>query len=139
MNPFLWAVVTAFIWGGVPILEKLGLARVSPYVGLFYRCLGVLMGIGLLFFLDGKAIKASFAEFHGGMAYLIAGGFLASVVGQICFYHGLKSGEASRVVTVAAAYPFLTFILGVIFLSEKLTLGKAAGVVFVLAGVFLLK
>ena len=48
MNAFMWALLAAFIWGIVPLLEKLGLAKVEPLVGLFYRCSGVLIGFLLL-------------------------------------------------------------------------------------------
>ncbi|MCX5681531.1 MAG: hypothetical protein NT079_04550 [Candidatus Omnitrophica bacterium] len=43
MNSFLWAILTACIWGVVPILEKLGLTNISSSIGLFYRSLGVVL------------------------------------------------------------------------------------------------
>jgi bacterial/archaeal transporter family protein len=139
MSPFLFALLTAFIWGWVPILEKFGLVKMSPFVGLFWRCLGVLFGVLLLFFWQHKAIRESFLDVHSGMLLLIASGFLAAVVGQIFFYTALKNGEASMVVPLAAAYPLVTFILGVAFFGEHLTLAKAAGIGCVVMGVFLLK
>ena len=139
MSPFFWALLTAFIWGFVPILEKLGLAKLSPMVGLFYRSLGVVVGIFILWAMENKNIRASFAGLHSGMLYLILGGFMASVLGQICFYCALKKGEASQVVPLAAAYPLMTLILGILFLSEKVTAAKIAGIVLVVAGVFLLQ
>jgi len=121
------------------MIEKLGLTRIEPAVGLFYRCCGVLFGIALLFIFYGKAIRASWANLHSGMLILIGGGFLASVVGQICFYHALKTGEASRVVPLSGAYPLVAFILGVLILGEKVTLAKTAGILLVLSGVYLLR
>ena len=139
MTPFYWAVLTALTWGVVPIMEKIGLMKIEPQVGLFYRCLGVLVGVTLLFFYDSKNIRESFSQLHPGMLCLLAGGFLASVVGQIFFYRALKAGESSMVVPIAAAYPLFTFILGVLILGEKFTFAKAAGLVCILAGVVLLK
>jgi len=88
---------------------------------------------------QGRAIKASLANPPEGLWLLVLGGFLASVVGQIFFYHGLKVGEASKVVPLAATYPLISFILGVIFLNEQLTLPKALGLGFILVGVFFLR
>lgn len=139
MNPFTWALLTALVWGFVPVIEKFGLAKVAPLVGLFYRSLGVIVGIILLWAFQSKDIRASFSSFHPGLLYLMGGGLLASVIGQICFYFALKNGEASRVVPLAAAYPLITFILGLIFLGEKITWAKVIGILCIIAGVGFLK
>ena len=139
MKPYFWALLCSLTWGCVPLLEKFGLLKIDPLVGLFYRCLGVVIGLALLLLFKFDAIKASFSESMPGMPYLIIGGFLASVVGQIFFYHGLKTGEASKIVPLAGTYPLVTFILGVILLGEKFTWAKAGGMTLVVLGVILLK
>lgn len=139
MSPFTWALLTAVTWGLVPLIEKMGLLKVDPLVGIFYRCFGVMIGIIVLFAVKAPAIKQSFTDLHPGMLYLALGGFLASVVGQIFFYHALKTGDASRVVPLAGAYPLISFILGVVLLGEKVTLSKAGGMAFIIMGVMLLK
>jgi len=139
MSPFLLALLTAVIWGFVPILEKAGLGKISPLVGLFWRCLGVFLGVLILFLWQHKEIRASFSEVHSGMFLLIISGFLAAVVGQVFFYTALKNGEASLVVPLAAAYPLFAFIFGVIFFGEHFTLAKAAGIGCIMLGVFFLK
>ena len=139
MNAFIWAVLCAVVWGIVPLVEKLGLVKIDPMVGLFYRCLGVIVGIVLLFAFKYTAIKQSFGQLHNGMLFLILGGFMASVIGQVCFYNALKTGEMSKVVPIAATYPLVAFALGVLFLGEKVTWAKTGGIFFVLLGVLLLK
>lgn len=138
MKTLIWAILTALIWGGVPIIEKIGLMKAPAMVGLFYRSLGVMIGITVLLMMQSQEIRASFRNFDGRMIYLILGGFLASFLGQIFFYHALKSGDASRVVPVSGSYPLITFLLGVLILGEKFTLAKAGGVALVVVGVFLL-
>jgi len=139
MKPYLWAILTALTWGCVPLIEKVGLVKIDPIIGLFYRCMGVIIGITLLLMFRGQDIKASLSQLPVGAAFLVLGGFLASVVGQMFFYHALKSGEASRVVPISGAYPLITFVLGMLFLHEKITLAKAGGIACILTGVFLLK
>ena len=138
MNAFIWAILASFIWGVVPLLEKLGLAKVQPLTGLFYRCLGVLIGFLLLgvYVLKPQEIKAVDS---GSIILLMLGGFLASFVAQICFYNGLKIGEVSRVVPISGSYPLVAFILGVIFLGETITLIKLVGVLFIIIGIWVLK
>ena len=139
MKPFYWALGAAFIWGCAPILEKLGLAKAPVFAGLFFRSMGVVIGTGLLLVFKFGVIKESLASPPQGWGLLIAGGFLASILGQICFYHALKYGEASLVVPLAASYPLIAFILGTIFLGEKITLAKLSGMLLVVLGVFFLK
>lgn len=139
MKAFYWAMLAALTWGCVPLIEKMGLMKINPYAGLFFRCWGVILGMVFLFIWKSSEIKSSFSPLPTGFVYLILGGFLASVVGQIFFYNALKSGEASRVVPVSGAYPLISFLLAVFLLGEQVTVAKCIGVVFVLAGVFLLK
>lgn len=138
MNSFLWAISAAGIWGVVPLLEKAGLAKADPLVGLFYRCLGVVLGLVVLgaFMVKPDAVKSVDAK---SAWFLIAGGFLASFVAQICFYSSLKTGEVSKVVPVSGSYPFIAFLLGVLIFQESFTLLKGAGVFLVVVGIWLLK
>ena len=139
MKPYMWAILTAVTWGCVPIIEKMGLVRVPVWVGLFYRCLGVIVGIILLMVFRFDEIRKAVMDVPSGWHYLLIGGFLASIVGQVFFYFALRSGETSTVTPIAAAYPLMTFVLGVILLKEGVTLTKLAGVFFVILGVVLLK
>jgi len=138
MNAFWWAILTACIWGVVPILEKLGLAKIDPYVALFYRCLGVLIGI---LFLGLFAVKPAQLKAVSPKAIivLVIAGFLASFLAQITFYHGLKMGEVSRVVPIAGTYYLITFVLGIFLLGEAITLMKVCGIVLIVAGMWFLR
>ncbi|MCK5214018.1 MAG: EamA family transporter [Candidatus Omnitrophica bacterium] len=139
MTPYFWALLTALTWGCVPLIEKIGLAKLPPMIGLFYRSLGIIIGIAVLLIVKGEAIRSSFKEIHSGMFFLILGGFMASFIGQIFFYHSLKSGDASKVVPIGATYPLISFLLGILFLGEKFTLAKGGGMALIILGVVLLK
>ena len=138
MNAILWAVLTACIWGIVPVLEKVGLTKVDPFTGLFFRCLGVIIGILLLGTVIVKPAQIKAVDTKT-IILLMMSGFLASFVAQIAFYHGLKIGGVTKVVPVSATYPLIAFVLGVFVLGESLTLIKALGMMLVIAGVWMLK
>ena len=138
MNAYILAILTALIWGIVPILEKIGLRGASPIAGLAVRCGGVILGlVCLLFFFPvwGEISKMSGKT----LVYLFLGGFLASVAAQFFFYHALKIGDVSRIVPISGTYPLIAFILGIMILGEKITLAKTAGAVLVVIGLTLLK
>lgn len=140
MTAFTWALLAAFCWGLAPLLEKAGLhGRIDPALGVFIRSLGVFLGIiGFLPFLP--KLSSHLPQVTARQwAFLMLGGILASIVGQLCFYRALKLGEVSRVVPIGAAYPVIACLLGIFFLHESVTPGKALGILLVVAGTLLLK
>ena len=138
MTAFLWALLTACIWGVVPLLEKAGLAQSDPTIGVFARSIGVLVGVAV-FGLWRSPWKALLSLSVQSFALLALGGFLASLVGQWTFYHALKTGLVSQTIPVAGAYPLVSAMLGWWILREPLTLLRVAGVSFVVLGIALLR
>ena len=138
MKAYVWALLAACVWGVVPILEKIGLHKVVPLTALFYRSFGVLLGIFLLgaFVLKPADFKVIDMK---SLFVLVLSGFLASVVAQVFFYHGLKIGEVSRVVPIAGSFPLISFILGVFILGEAITPMKLVGILLVISGIWFLR
>ena len=138
MSAFFWALLTAGIWGVVPLMEKMGLGTTSPTGGVMVRSLGVVLGL-VLFGWIWSPWAALRTMTWSSAVLLVSGGLLASFVGQMAFYHALKSGAVSQVTPVAGAYPLVAAILGWWILREPLTVSRALGVVCVVIGVILLR
>jgi len=134
-----FALATAVVWGSVPILEKMGLVRLSPYAAIFVRCLAVALGSIFLLVLKPEILPELSRTPAKYIALIMVGGFCANFLGQMFFYHALKEGDVSRVVPISGIYPLISFILGVLILGEKITVAKSAGILCVIAGVFLLR
>ena len=140
MNAFYFALMTAVVWGIVPILEKMGVTRiVAPLAGVLIRSCGVIIGALILGIFSKGAFKIALKADPPTIFLLILSGLMASILGQIFFYNALKVGEASKVVPIAGTYPLISFLLGIIFLGESFTAAKAGGIVFVILGLFLLR
>ena len=138
MSGFVWSIITAIIWGIVPMMEKIGLGQISPTLGVMIRSLGVVIGL-LLFgwkFIPGSALEH--LSWPSALL-LMSGGLLASIVGQLAFYHALKSGAISQVTPVAGAYPLVAALLRWWLLHEPVTLPRVLGVFCVVVGVCLLR
>ena len=138
MTAFLWALLTACIWGVVPLMEKVGLGGASPTAGVMVRSLGVTLGL-VLFGWWWSPWSAMRTMSWSSIGLLAGGGLLASFIGQLAFYRALKFGAISQVTPVAGAYPLVAAILGWWVLREPLTLSRAVGVVCVVLGVVLLR
>ena len=138
MTAFFWALLTAAIWGVVPLMEKLGLANVQPTTGLVVRSMGVVIGL-VVFGIAWSPWAALRTLSWSSMALLAGGGFLASFVGQLAFYQALKTGAISQLTPVAGAYPLVAALLGWWVLREPLTPTRALGALCVVMGVILLR
>ena len=137
MNPFLWALLAALIWGITSVIEKFVLGRVEPIPGLFYRCLGVIIGIIILATLMLKPSQIKAVDSRSAVLLMFAG-FLGSFVAFIAFYKGLKAGELSLVVPVAGSFYLIAFVLGIFLFKETVTFVKLLGVFLITVGVWLL-
>jgi transporter family protein len=135
---FLFSLLAAVLWGLTPVVEKLGLARATPIVGVAIRSVAIaVILIGIIIF-GGcwQAVKAVDAK---TAFYLILGGIMAGLCGQWAYFKALKYWESSRVVPIAGAYPLVALVTSILFLGEELTLAKAIGTMLVVAGVILLR
>ncbi len=136
---FIFAVLTAMIWGMAPAFEKVGLSgRIDPYVGVVIRTVPIIVFglIGLVLF--GKLDFLSQLDTRT-VVYLCIGGLIAGFFGQLSLYTALKSGEASVVIPISATYPLVTLLIAVLFLGESITIAKLIGIVLVVVGVILLR
>jgi len=142
MKSFYFAILTAVVWGITPIIEKIGLTSktMDPVAGVIFRSIGSFLAGVILFFIVLKYFPSSLKNVeHKAIYFLMTGGILASVIGQVFFYISLKGGNASVVTPISGTYPLITFILGVFLLGETVNIQKILGVVFIVLGVIFLK
>ena len=138
MSAFWWALVTACIWGIVPLMEKIGLGTAPPAAGVVVRSMGVVVGLVVAAWLWSPWAAVRGMSWSS-IVLLAAGGLLASFVGQMAFYHALRAGALSQITPVAGAYPLVAALLGWCVLREPLTLPRLFGVLLVVLGVALLR
>ncbi len=142
MKQLIFALLAAFLWGITPVIEKFGFLSkdANPYLGVVFRTIGTAVMAFILFLLILKFDSTSLKNIPmKSMTFLMIGGALASVIGQIFFYIALQSGDASVVTPIAGSFPLITFIFGTLLLGEAITLSKIIGVLCIIAGVALLK
>jgi len=138
MRAFWWALLASALWGITSVIEKFALGRAEPLPGLFYRCIGAILGLFVLGLFVLKPDQIRSVDPRSGI-FLVVSGFIGSFLAFIAFYHALKVGEVSLVVPVASSFFLVAFVLGVVFFGEALTLVKVTAVVLLVAGFWLLK
>jgi transporter family protein len=131
-------VSTAVLWGATPILEKVGLAKLDPLIGVTLRSLIVTAGLLILTLVLGKGRDLLAVD---GKSFLIFGasGMMAGLLGMLTYYTALKMEATSKIVPIAACYPLVTALLSVLILKEGLTLPRVIGTALIVSGVWLVK
>ena len=134
----LLLVVTAVLWGSTPIIEKIGLAKVDPLIGVTVRSTIVTVGLLIITLVMGKGKALTEVD---GKAFLLFGasGIMAGLLGMWTYYTALKAGATSKIVPIAACYPLVTALLSVLVLREGVTLARVMGTAFIVLGIWLVK
>ena len=134
----LLLIVTTLLWGSTPILEKMGLTKVDPLIGVTIRSAIVTAGLFLLTFLLGKG--RALMELDAKSILLFgASGMMAGLLGMWTYYGALKIEATSKIVPIAACYPLVTALLSVLVLKEGITLHRVIGTALIVSGVWLVK
>lgn len=134
----LLLTITALLWGATPILEKMGLAKVDPLIGVTVRSTIVTAGLLILTFLLGKG-KALMEVDGKGFLIFGASGLMAGILGMWTYYMALKMEATSKVVPIAACYPLVTAFLSVLILNEGLSVSRVIGTALIVSGIWLVK
>ena len=134
----LLLIVTALLWGTTPIIEKIGLAKVDPLIGVTVRSTIVTAGLLILTFLLGKGKSLMEVD---GKSFLIFGasGVMAGLLGMWTYYTVLKAEPTSKIVPIAACYPLVTVLFSALILKEGVTISRLIGTVLIVSGIWLVK
>ncbi len=138
MNWVTLGLLSALFASLVSIFGKLGMKTVDSLTATTIRSL-VMSFVLLLAF----ATQAWHSKTNGLSAFnidtwkfvLLSG--IAGAASWLCYFQALKIADASKVATLDRLSLFITFILAIIFLGEKLTWKLALGGALLLAGTLL--
>ena len=131
MEPwFVLVILSAFLWGLAAIFIKLSTPKlgVTRIVSLVVVVEGMLYFGGFLLWHNNATIDLE----YGGLALVSA---FVGIFAYLCFFESVVDGQVAIVGTISAAYPCLTVISALAFLSESLTVGQAVGVAAVICGI----
>jgi transporter family protein len=131
----VWLVPTSIYVlavGALGVTSKLALRSLPWQTLVMWTGIGYVVATAVLLTL-GQA-KLSFVR---DTPWAILSGGLA-IGGLVVFYIALRTGEATKVVTVSAAYPVVTLLLAALTLSEAVSLARIGGMCLVIGGVIVM-
>lgn len=131
-------ILTALCWGSAPILEKIGLAKISPLNAIAIRSFTITAVLATFMLLTGR-IKALIAVDTKSLFLFAFSGVLAGLLGMWAYLGALRLQPTSKIVPIAAAYPLVTALLSVLILKEGITLPRLGGTILIIIGIWLVK
>jgi transporter family protein len=121
------------VTGLIGITSKFAVQRIGwPELVVWTAGAYVLAAVFLL--ATGQVTKV---HFDVASAMAAVSGILAAA-SLILFFIVVREADLSRAVPFMASYPVVTIVLAFLLFSERLTMWQGAGIVLVLAGVFVL-
>lgn len=132
----VYAFGSAFFAGITAILAKCGIKKTDSNVATAIRTIVVLLFSWLMVFMVGS--HTTIADISGKtLLFLVLSG-LATGASWLCYFKALQLGDINKVVPIDKSSTVLTIILAFIVLNEGISVGKAAGVVGIGIGTYLM-
>ncbi len=132
----LLAFGSAVFAGMTAILSKIGIRNTDSNVATALRTVVVLLFSWLMVLIVGSGETLS-AVSGRTFAFLILSG-LSTGASWLCYFRALQLGPVNKVAPIDKSSTILTMLLAFVFLSESLTLLKAAAVALIGAGTWLM-
>ncbi|MFA5795429.1 MAG: EamA family transporter [Candidatus Brocadiia bacterium] len=128
-------------WGIAAVIDKLALKQGEPLIGLTVRAAAILFMLITAIIINGKTKElVSFVQNDMRSVVLFSlSGLLSGFIAMLAYYAALQLAPASKVVPISSIYPLVTALLGIFLLKEYMSIIQMAGVLLVVAGVYLIQ
>ena len=131
-----FAFGSAVFGGFTAILAKCGIKNIDSNVATAIRTIVVLAFSWLMVFITGSQGGLSEVSTRT-LVFLILSG-IATGASWLCYFKALQLGDVNKVTPIDKSSTILTMILAIIFLKEGITWIKAAAIVLIAVGTFLM-
>lgn len=130
--------LAALFWGAGALFDKLAVSNLSPTTAFFARFYLLFLVVFPFLVRGWPDHKAALLGSPRAVPLYLLASVVFYAAGMFVFYHALSKAEASKVVPFSSAYPLVTFLLALAFLSEPFTWPKLGGTALVVAGLAVL-
>ena len=132
----IFAFGSALFAGLTSILAKCGIKKTDSTVATAVRTVIVLIFSWIMVFLTGSQSQLGSID-SKTLIFLILSG-LATGASWLCYFKALQLGDINKVVPIDKSSTVMTILLAFIFLHEEISASKAAGVILIAVGTFLM-
>lgn len=132
----VFAFGSAIFAGLTAILAKCGIKQTDSTVATAVRTIVVLIFSWIMVFIVGSQSGIGSISVRSWIFLILSG--LATGASWLCYFKALQLGDINKVVPIDKSSVVITILMAFVFLHEQISIAKAAGVVLVGAGTFLM-
>lgn len=132
----VFAFGSAIFAGLTAILAKCGIKQTDSTVATAVRTIVVLIFSWIMVFIVGSQSGIGSISGRSWIFIILSG--LATGASWLCYFKALQLGDINKVVPIDKSSVVITILMAFVFLHEQISIAKAAGVVLVGAGTFLM-
>lgn len=132
----MFAFASAFFAGVTSVLAKCGIKKTDSNVATAVRTIVVLIFSWIMVFVVGSQHGIAQVSPKTWLFLVLSG--LATGASWLCYFRALQLGDLNKVVPIDKSSTILTIVLAFLFLQEKITVWKAAAVVLIGLGTWLM-
>lgn len=132
----IYALASAFFAGVMSILAKMGIKNTDTNLATALRTIVVVVFAWLMVFV-AKSENTIAAIDRKSLVFLVLSG-LATGASWLCYFRALQIGDVNKVVPVDKSSTALTMLLSALFLGESFTWLKAAAMLLIGVGTYLM-
>ncbi|HBA59735.1 MAG TPA: hypothetical protein DCZ92_02710 [Elusimicrobia bacterium] len=136
ISTIIFLLLTVVCWGLGAFFDKASLKHMDPTGAFYVRTLFmviIFIPLALWKYLPTKQALLG-SDKLGPL--LVMASVLVSMGGVFFYLKALSGGEASRIVPLTSTYPFVTFVMAVLFLGDNITPYKLLGTLLVSGGIY---
>ena len=136
LSTILYLLLAILGWGLGAFFDKACLKHMDPSGAFYVRSLFmIVLFTPLVLWKYGQTKQALLGSDKLGPIFVVSS-VIVSMAGVFFYLKALSGGEAMKIVPLSSAYPFVTFVLAMVFLGESFTLNKLFGTLLVSGGIY---
>ena len=136
MNWIYWSLLSAAFAGATAVLAKVGVAGIDSNLATAIRTSVILVFTWVIAYTTSKPGAVGNLTSRTWVFLVLSG--LATGLSWLCYFRALQLGEASRVAPIDKLSVVFVILFAALFLGERLTLGRGAGGLLIVAGAIVL-
>jgi drug/metabolite transporter (DMT)-like permease len=137
MKDIILLIIATILWGIWGITNKYAIDRAHPFVVQWMYSIPIVLSIPLFYWL-GTRTAPIVNQDHTTAIWWAFGSSVAATLAFVLMLFALQNTAPSIATAITAAYPAITFILGVVLRIEEFSLQKVIGLGLIFIGLIVL-
>ncbi|MHB0995148.1 MAG: EamA family transporter [Elusimicrobiales bacterium] len=136
LSTIIFLLLAILGWGLGAFFDKACLKHMDPSGAFYVRSLFmIILFTPLVLWKYAQTRAALLGSDKLGPIFVISS-VIVSMGGVFFYLKALSGGAATKIVPLSSTYPFVTFVMAVLFLGENFTLNKLVGTLLLSSGIY---